>query len=131
MFLVPVQTPVLQDRLVIEVWDYNTISSDSHIGSLILSAKQLVAEGSKEGGFFVWKSLYGSPAEATGEAADAMNKNPDIASDWKGRVLLHIQSEELDKPKKGMEQMDPEVKKQAGAEGYFDLEPYEFLFEIG
>ena len=60
-----------------------------------------------------------------------MNMNPDIASDWKGRVLLHIQSEELDKPKKGMEQMDPEVKKQAAAEGYFDLEPYEFLFEIG
>ena len=83
------QTPVLQDRLVIEVWDYNTFA-DQQIGSLILSAKQLLLQGGQEGGFFVWKNLYGSPAENTGEIADQMNNNPDIASDWKGMVLLHI-----------------------------------------
>lgn len=27
-FLLPVQTPVLNDRLVIEAWDYNTVSAD-------------------------------------------------------------------------------------------------------
>ena len=44
-FLVPVQTPVLQDRLVISAWDYNKVSSDTQIGSLILSVKKLIKEG--------------------------------------------------------------------------------------
>ena len=44
-FLVPVQTPVLQDRLVISAWDYNKVSSDTQIGSLILSVKKLINEG--------------------------------------------------------------------------------------
>ena len=47
-FDLPVQTPVLADRLVLEVFDYNPspLSSDSQIGSLILSAKELIARGS-------------------------------------------------------------------------------------
>ena len=89
-FLLPVQTPVLSDRLVIEVWDYNSVASNVHLGSLIMSTKQLIAEGSREGGFFIWKNLYGSPKDNDNEVADAMNSNPDIASDWKGMVLLHI-----------------------------------------
>ncbi len=79
-FLLPVQTPVLNDRLVIEAWDYNSVASDSQLGSLILSAKKLIAEGSKEEGVFLWNNIYGSPAENTGDFADAMDKNPDIAS---------------------------------------------------
>jgi len=110
----PVQTPVLSDRLVLEAYDYNTLASDIKIGSLILSAKQLIAEGAppelpegesarKEtevkdgeekkwdgGGFFIWRNMNGAPQECENEAADAMNNNPDIASDWKGKVLLHI-----------------------------------------
>lgn len=105
-FLLPVQTPVLADRLVIEIFDHNTFQ-DQQIGSLILSAKKLLAEGSKEGGFYTWVSLFGSPADNTGDEADKMNSNPEIASDWKGMVLLHIAAEENDKPKKGMETMDP------------------------
>ena len=79
-FLLPVQTPVLNDRLVIEAWDYNSVASDSQLGSLILSAKKLIAEGAKEGGVFIWKNIYGSPAENVGDIADAMDRNPDIAS---------------------------------------------------
>lgn len=36
-----------------------------------------------------------------------MNDNPDIASDWKGKVLMHIKAEENDKPRKAMEEADP------------------------
>ena len=67
-FLLRVETPVLADRLAIDVFDAGTIS-DTKIGSFILSAKQLLAEGSKGGGFFMWKSLYGAPEENTNEAA--------------------------------------------------------------
>ena len=67
-FLLPVQTPVLSDRVCIDVFDSGTIS-DTKIGSFILSAKQLLAEGSKDGGFFMWRSLYGAPEENTNAAA--------------------------------------------------------------
>ena len=38
-FLIPVQTPILQDRLIIEAWDYNSVAAHTHIGSFVLSAK--------------------------------------------------------------------------------------------
>lgn len=60
-----------------------------------------------------------------------MNLNPDMASDWKGMVLLHIQAEENDKPKKLMEAMDPEIKKRAKEEGWFEPEDYEMIVEVG
>ena len=91
-FLIPVQTPVVADRLVIDTYDHNTMAYHSHIGSLILSVKQLLAEGTQPGGFYTWCSLYGSPADNTGAEADAMNQNPEIASKWKGMVLLHIEA---------------------------------------
>lgn len=130
-FLIPVQTPVLNDRLVIEAWDYNSVSSDSHIGSILLSVKQLVALGSQPGGFFIWKNLYGAPQDNTGKAADAMNENPDIASDWKGQILMHISAEENDKPKKGVENIDSTLKEEAKEKGYYTKEDYQFLIEVG
>lgn len=35
---IPVQTPVLQDRLVVEAYDYN-LTGDVKVGSLLFSAK--------------------------------------------------------------------------------------------
>ena len=130
------QTPVVADRLVIDVFDYNTVASDSHIGSLILSIKKLLADGSQPGGFYTWCSLYGSPADNSGAEADAMNENPDIASDWKGMVLMHIEAGENDKPRKGVETMDPEIVRSAEDLGFLGKdeetkEDYELLVEIG
>ena len=129
-FKLPVQTPVLSDRVTIDVFDSGTIS-DTKIGAFVLSAKQLLAEGAKEGGFFMWRSLYGAPEENTNDAAQAMNDNPDSASDWKGKVLMHVQAEENDKPKKAMETGDPEIKKRAVEEGFLEVETYEVMVEIG
>ena len=129
-FLLPVQTPVLSDRVAIDVFDSGTIS-DTKIGSFILSAKQLLAAGSRDGGFFMWRSLYGAPEENTNDAAKAMNDNPDIASDWKGKVLMHIRAEENDKPKKAMEAADPELKQRAKELGFLEEEAYELMVEIG
>ena len=60
-----------------------------------------------------------------------MNKNPNHASDWKGIVLLHIEAEENEKPKKTVETMNPEIKKAAIEKGFYDKEEHELLIEIG
>ena len=53
----------------------------------------------------MWKNLYGSPVDNFGEVADLMDKNPQLASMWKGQVLVHIHAEMNDKPKKGVEKV--------------------------
>ena len=60
-----------------------------------------------------------------------MNMNPDIASDWKGQVLLHVKAVENDKPKKIVETMDPEIKKKAVDLGFFEKDEYNILCEVG
>lgn len=148
-FFLPVQTPVLQDRLVISAWDYNSVAADVIIGSLVFSVKQLLAEGGKPGGFFVWKDLYGSPKDNSGAEADSMNENPELASDWKGSILLHISAQENDKPRKGVDDLKDEpvkikkeekkdwwpeelgLKTRAKNEGWLMKEDYEMMFEVG
>jgi len=41
-----------------------------------------------------------------------MDKNPNLASCWKGQVLVHVLAEMNDKPKKGVEKIGkpPEIK---------------------
>ena len=75
--------------------------------------------------------MNGAPQECDNAAADAMNNNPEIASDWKGRVLLHIQAKENDKPMKTVSQMDPDIKKKAIELKYLEKEDYELMIEIG
>lgn len=97
----------------------------------------------------MWKNLYGSPVDNTGEVCDVMDKNPALASMWKGQVLVHILAEMNDKPKKGVEKVGqppaikakddeedkavekPNWKEEAKKSGQFDKEDYEFMIEIG
>ena len=48
---------------------------------------------------FFWKNIYGAPTSYSGKHCDLMNKEPNSASYWKGRVLMHVQAQETDKPK--------------------------------
>jgi hypothetical protein len=49
---------------------------------------------------FSWKSFYGSPLnQANSKAKEEMNRNPDLASNWKGRILIQTIVEPCEKPK--------------------------------
>ena len=39
-------------------------------------------------GKVMWRNVYGAPLDVSGENTDKMNANPEIASTWKGRVLI-------------------------------------------
>lgn len=45
-----------------------------------------------------------------------MDANPEIASDWKGSILMHISAIENDKPKKGVEDLSDEKKPQKNSD---------------
>lgn len=72
-------------------------ASDDAIGSILFDLQDIVDGKFKN--LFFWKNIYGSPkGQSDSEHKKAMNLNPDIASMWKGRVLMEIVCEETEKP---------------------------------
>lgn len=49
-------------------------------------------------GKFFWKNVYGSHLGYSGENTNKMNANPELGSNWKGRILMQISAEKTEKP---------------------------------
>ena len=58
----------------------------------------------------MWKNLYGSPLGVSGENQVKMNENPDLASTWKGRTLMHISAFDVKNPELKVCGLDPDFK---------------------
>ena len=94
--LLPAQWPLLTKRIVLEVMDEDPLG-DETVGSILLDKKKIIEGHYKDK--YVWKNIYGSPMNLkNSQAKREMNSNPDIASNWKGRVLLKIDCKKTDKP---------------------------------
>jgi hypothetical protein len=70
---------------VFKLYDYDSAGSDELVGSMIFSIKDIVNAGIRT---FKWVNLYGAPLGYSGDNTTKMNNNPEIASTWKGRLLL-------------------------------------------
>ena len=92
--LVPAQIPVLGGRLIFKVYDEDTVL-DELIGSIHIEVKDIIGE---KNGKFDWKNIYGAPMGVSGKNSDRMNANPEVASFWKGRILMQCIAEETEKP---------------------------------
>lgn len=55
-----------------------------------------------------WKNVYGSPLDVSGKVTKRMNENPEIASLWKGRILMKCTAEKTEKPKLFVKLCEPE-----------------------
>lgn len=84
----------MSGRLVMKLFDEDNIK-DEIVGSMIFNIKECIE--SKNGTFF-WKNIYGSPLGKSGENTDRMNNNPELASTWKGRILMQVVAEKTEKP---------------------------------
>lgn len=73
-FWVPIQWPAATDRLVLQLWDFDTVK-DEIVGSMFFSIKKLLAEGNKPGGCFYWQNLYGCHVFDSGIFGGLFEKN--------------------------------------------------------
>ena len=83
--------------MVFKIYDEDT-TGDEIIGSIHFEVKDILE---KMNGLYDWKNIYGSPVEPkeySGKNTDKMNANPELASWWKGRILIQCIAEETDKP---------------------------------
>ena len=65
-FWLPIQWPLASDRLLLALYDSDTISFDQIVGSMYFSLKKLIADGSILSGKFFWHNLYGAPMGYSG-----------------------------------------------------------------
>ena len=126
-FWVPAQIPIISGNMVIKLMDSDDIS-DETVGSLSFDLKDIL-EG-KLNGKFVWKNVYGSPMNLSNSAAKrAMNDNPELASFWKGRILMQIVCEDTEKPIAKVEKISDEVVMEAKA--FMRDKEYDIIAEVG
>ena len=93
-FCFPCQIPIMASRVVMKVYDEDALSNEV-VGSILFSMKECV--GKKNGTYF-WKNVYGAPLGYSGDNVKKMNKAPDSASAWKGRMLMKVTAEKSEKP---------------------------------
>jgi len=118
------------DRLVLKVFDEDKVS-DEIVGSMNFSLKKMITESSSADGVLCWHNLYGSPLGCSGDNTNRMNEFPEIASTWKGRILMHIQAYDTKNPEMKLAPLDPEFKNKCMKEGAFNLEEFEIIAEFG
>jgi len=82
--------------------------NDEVVGSLLFDMQDIV-DGKLHGKFF-WANIYGSPLnQKNSKYKREMNENPEVASNWKGRILMQITTEPTEKPVCKVRQIDDDV----------------------
>lgn len=94
-----------------KIYDEDTVS-DELVGSIHLELKDIVPDANGNKGkmcdMYDWKNIYGAPLSCSGSVTDKMNNNPEIASLWKGRILVQCTVEETEKPLLLIRKIEPE-----------------------
>lgn len=133
-FWIPAQIPLIQSRIVIKMMDEDN-TCDEVVGSIHFDIKEIIDRyKNKQAPIFEWKNVYGSPLEGMTDffnaaARDEMDDFPDLASFWKGRVLIQVCCEETENPELKVEKIDKEVVDDARA--FLRMKSYDFIAEIG
>lgn len=115
----PVQFPIVSSRVVMQVYDYDT-ASDDIVGSISFDVVDIIKKArSGENNTWFWKDIYGAPMGVSGEHTDEMNRVPEIASQWKGRILMQVAADRTEKPEMKIKHVEEEVMQEAANSGLF------------
>ena len=97
--------PIIGGRIVFKVFDEDDIC-DEIVGAIHFEIKDILEGKTPE---YDWKNIYGAPTEPkqySGKNNDKMNVNPEIASWWKGRILVQCVYEETTEPQLLVKKID-------------------------
>jgi len=124
-FLLPCQLPIMASKLKMKLWDEDKLS-DEIVGSFSFNLKSMIKDMN---GLFFWKNIYGSPLNVSGDTKKAMNENPDIASTWKGRLLMQVVAVETENPILKVTDIPEDDLREA--EKYMVPKEYDIIAEVG
>jgi hypothetical protein len=93
----PVIIPCVTGKLLLSVADWDALSSDDLVGSIVFDWTKVERGDYKE---YFWANIYGPPLDVSGKNTDHMFAQPLSASYWRGRILIGIEVDKKeDKPK--------------------------------
>ena len=102
---------------------------------MVFSLKNLVKQGEKIGGSFFWQNMYASKknisAITTASAKKMMDENPELASHFLGKTLLHIECQDSKHPERKEQELEESIKQTAIDLGYFNEKEYEIIADVG
>ena len=125
----PVQAPLVSGRLVMQVIDYDRTNPDDMIGSITFKIHEILQDSQHNKVFpWKWRDIYGAPSGVSGKHTDEMNKTPEIASNWRGRILMQVVCKETESPK--MKIKNVSEKTLQSAVKHMNLKTYEIKTEI-
>ncbi len=101
---------------------------DEVVGSILFNLKDCIDP--KKNGFLFWKNVYGAPVGPSGPNCDLMNSNPEMASTWKGRILMQITAEKTEKPICKMRKI-PKEEVEKASEFYEPNREIDIIAEVG
>lgn len=91
-FWLTCRMPVLEPYIYLRVMDHDDLTSDEMVGTIAIKTADLVNAGPD--GFLKWYQVWGSPlGQSDSKERTLMNKNPDYATTFKGRILMEMCSE--------------------------------------
>jgi hypothetical protein len=122
--------PVSYGKQIIQVFDYDMTGNDI-VASLIFDTKDFLEKYQPDKLF--WKNLYGSPIEYSNDSAEKMNKNPTLASTWKGRFLMSVSTKDSEQPQATIREIDKTKmeKFKADIERMMKPKKYQVFAEVG
>jgi hypothetical protein len=90
--LLVMREPSMADKISIGVYDWDRVGSDEVVGHIFQSIKMLKAMGGRIGP--LWANIYGAPVNNKVDVGNSskkqMNKLPDLATTYRGRVLMTL-----------------------------------------
>lgn len=86
--LLPVVIPSVGSKLSVTIFDYDRLSTeDDMVGSFSFDWNKILKNEFKD---FFWINIYGGPDNINNDYSKLMNTVTEIASNWRGRVLMRI-----------------------------------------
>lgn len=116
-----------------EVFNEVIGSIDVDVDALLKSAMEAGSEDKdgKRFSFFCWKNIYGSPMGCPdGEAKSLMNLNPEMASNWKGRILMKVECYPTEKPSAKVQDI-PDEQDEIESRRFLLDQKYRIIAEVG
>ena len=94
---IPVQMPLVNQKIVCLVKDYDSIGNNDNIGSYEININDVIGPVNKYEKYN-YIDIYGSSKNKKNKICDLMNTNAEIGSSWNGRILLKILYKDSDTP---------------------------------
>mmetsp|Transcript_13394 Transcript_13394/g.2103 ORF Transcript_13394/g.2103 Transcript_13394/m.2103 type:complete len:121 (-) Transcript_13394:550-912(-) len=92
---IPIIKPSISSKITLTLFDEDTFGADEHAGAIEFNLNDVIDGKFRD---LFWANIHGGPENVSNDTAVLMNKVPDLASTWHGRILIALEIVDSDRP---------------------------------